>query len=205
MTTIGPVTRAVCVGAVLCLGAAQQRAWAQEADWPCQQRLIPKLEAGQMWSGPPLPTVEQPGPELQVTVRRLIDVKLPPDSVAAEVKGFAAQQPEAGRTQALSELFALSLDWLNDERDVRTRGIKHYAANQKAMADRIVAETRALSKLQAQAGADATGVADLETAKQWDMRIYGDRQRSLSLVCEQPVEIEQRAFTLARVIQEQLP
>lgn len=205
MTTIGPVTRAVCVGAVLCLGAAQQPARAQEAGWPCQQRLIPKLEAGQMWSGPPLPAVEQPRPELQETVRRLIDVKLPPDSVTAEVKSFAAQQPEAGRAQALGELFAVSLDWLNDERDVKIRGIKRYAANQKAMADRIVAETHELGKLQAQPEADQTKVADLETAKQWDMRIYGDRQRSLSLICDQPVEIEQRAFTLARVIQEQLP
>lgn len=205
MTTIGPVTRAVCVGAVLCLGAAQQPARAQEGDWPCQQRLIPKLEAGQMWSGPPLPAVEQPRPELQETVRRLIDVKLPPDSVTAEVKSFAAQQPEAGRAQALGELFAVSLDWLNDERDVKIRGIKRYAANQKAMADRIVAETHELGKLQAQPEADQTKVADLETAKQWDMRIYGDRQRSLSLICDQPVEIEQRAFTLARVIQEQLP
>lgn len=158
-----------------------------------------------MWSGPPLPAVEQPRPELQETVRRLIDVKLPPDSVTAEVKSFAAQQPEAGRAQALGELFAVSLDWLNDERDVKIRGIKRYAANQKAMADRIVAETHELGKLQAQPEADQTKVADLETAKQWDMRIYGDRQRSLSLICDQPVEIEQRAFTLARVIQEQLP
>jgi hypothetical protein len=35
--------------------------------------------------------------------------------------------------------------------------------------------------------------------------VFTDRQRSLALVCDQPVRLEQRAFALARVIQEQLP
>ena len=52
MTTIGPVFRALCIGAGMALFAVPQIALAQEADWPCVQRLVPKLEAGQVWSGP---------------------------------------------------------------------------------------------------------------------------------------------------------
>ena len=36
----------------------------------------------------------------------------------------------------------------------------------------------------------------------WDTLIYTDRQKSMTLVCDQPVQLEQRAFALARIIQE---
>ncbi len=48
-------------------------------------------------------------------------------------------------------------------------------------------------------------IAEMQSVRDWDMRIYGDRQKSLTLVCDQPVLYEQRAFALARIIQAQLP
>ena len=36
--------------------------------------------------------------------------------------------------------------------------------------------------------------------RDWDIRIYDDRRGSLTYLCEQPVLLEQRAFTLARTI-----
>lgn len=205
MTTIDPAIRALCVGAGIALCAGPQIALAQEADWPCVQRLMPTIEPGLVWSGPTLEPVDQPRPELQVAARQLIDVKLTPEDITAEVKSFAEQQPEAERTEALTRLFAVSFDWLNDERAGVIRGIRHYATGQKNLADRIVAETRELEKLQAAAAPDTAKVAEMQTARDWDMRIYGDRQKSLALVCEQPVIYEQRAFALARIIQAQLP
>jgi hypothetical protein len=205
MTTIGPVFRALCIGAGMALFAVPQIALAQEADWPCVQRLVPTLEPGLVWSGPALEPVDQPRPELQVAARRLIDMKLTPEDVTAEVKSFAEQQAEAERTQALSRLFALSFDWLNDERASVIRGIRHYATGQKKLADRIVAETRELERLQAGSAPDSAKIAEMQSARDWDMRIYGDRQKSLTLVCDQPVLYEQRAFALARIIQAQLP
>jgi hypothetical protein len=142
---------------------------------------------------------------LQQAARRMIDVKLSPEALVAEVEKFAAQQPEADRAKALGQLFALSLDWLNDDRDVVIRGINRYATSQKALADRIVAETRELEKLRAEPTPDQAAITELQNAQLWDTRIYADRQRSLTLVCDQSVELEQRAFALARVIQEQLP
>lgn len=203
--TIGPVLRALCIGAGIALCAGPRIASAQEADWPCVQRLVPMLEPGLVWSGPALEPVDQPRPELQVAARRLIDVELTPEDVTAEVRSFAEQQPEAERSRALTRLFALSFDWLNDERASVIRGIRRYATGQKSLADRIVAETRELEKLQAAPDRDAAKIAEMQSARDWDMRIYGDRQKSLALVCEQPVTYEQRAFALARIIQAQLP
>jgi hypothetical protein len=204
MRIINGTLRALAIGAALLGGeaAAQQP---QDPDWPCVQRLVPKLEPGQMWSGPPLAVVVRPSVELQEAARRLIDLKATPEALAATVAAFAALQPEANRASALGDLFWLSLDWLNDERDVVIRGVKRFSVGQRALADRIVAETRELEKLQQASAADAALAEQLQAARLWDTRIYTDRQKSLTLVCDQPVALEQRAFALARLIQEQLP
>jgi hypothetical protein len=36
------------------------------------------------------------------------------------------------------------------------------------------------------------------------LRIYDDRNRALRQVCDQPVQLEQRAFALARAIQNRI-
>jgi hypothetical protein len=209
MRAVPATALALGIGAAVVLGTAAPASAQAEAaaDWPCVQRLVPRLEAGQMWSGPPLQPVDRPPPAVQEAARRLVDLKASPEAIAAAVKEFRDLQPEADRGRALGQLFALSLDWLNDEREVVIRGIGRFARGQQALADKIVAETREEQRLQeASAAPDTAGALEqLQAARQWDTRIYTDRQRSLTLVCEQPVELEQRAFALARIIQEQLP
>jgi hypothetical protein len=209
MRAVPATALALGIGAAVVLGTAAPASAQAEAaaDWPCVQRLVPRLEAGQMWSGPPLQPVDRPPPAVQEAARRLVDLKASPEAIAAAVKEFRDLQPEADRGRALGQLFALSLDWLNDEREVVIRGIRRFARGQQALADKIVAETREEQRLQeASAAPDTAGALEqLQAARQWDTRIYTDRQRSLILVCEQPVELEQRAFALARIIQEQLP
>ena len=179
---------------------------AQASDWPCVQRLVPELEPGLMWSGPALEPVDQPGPELQEAARKLIDPKVAPDKVTAQVQGFAAQQPEGERARAMGQLFALSLDWLNDEREAVIRGIKRYARGQKGSADRIVAETRGT-------GEAAGGVAARRGDASTSCRRHATGTRGSSPTGSNSsrwsaisrCQLEQRAFALARIIQEQLP
>jgi hypothetical protein len=84
-------------------------------------------------------------------------------------------------------------------------GIQRYARGQHALADRIVAETREVETLeQAAAPADAARLDGLRSAAAWDTRVFTDRQRSLRLVCDQPLQLEQHAFALARTIQDSL-
>jgi len=42
--------------------------------------------------------------------------------------------------------------------------------------------------------------ADLEELLSWDLRIFEERNRSMTYLCEQPVLLEQRAFALGRTI-----
>ena len=180
---------------------------AQESDWPCVQRLVPQLEAGQMWAGPPLEDgAGEPAPDLASLAEQLADPALAPEAVAEKVRAYQEGVPPDRRGQALAQLFKLALDRINGERAALIDGIKRYARGQRRLAERIGAETRELDRLQRSDGGDAAPAAqDLRAARDWDARVFGDRQRSLRLVCEQPVRLEQRAFALARVIQEQLP
>ncbi len=46
--------------------------------------------------------------------------------------------------------------------------------------------------------------ADAETRLEWDKRIFDERSQSLTYVCETPTLLEQRAFEIARRIQQKL-
>jgi hypothetical protein len=47
-------------------------------------------------------------------------------------------------------------------------------------------------------------VEELAEQVQWDTRIFEDRRRTISYVCEVPVLIDQRLFALGRTIQQAL-
>ena len=206
MTTARMIGGALLVGLGLAAMPNAHPALAQANDWPCVQRLVPQLEAGQMWSGPALPALgdQQPPPEVHMLAERLADVKTAPEAVEAEVKTFADGQPADQRQAALSQLFAVAFDRLNSERSILIGGIKHYARGQRLLAEKVAAETREVQALSQQPTPDAARLDDLQTTRAWDTRVFTDRQRQLRLVCDQPVLVEQRAFALARTIQDQL-
>ena len=184
------------------VGAAAQTA----SDWPCVQRLVNRLEPGQMWSGPPLPAGGHgSSAEIEAVVRELIDLQTAPEELPAKVNAYAGTVAGDERAARLAALFGTSLDTLNRERADLIAGIRRYAARQQALAARIAERSHALDVLERTPGSDPVQVADLRQARDWDTRLHADRQRQLTLVCDQPVRLEQRAFALARTIQEQLP
>jgi hypothetical protein len=76
-----------------------------------------------------------------------------------------------------------------------------------ALADRIEQDGDAIAKLRADKpveGLTRDKLPDLEQQMTWDTRIFDERNQSLSYVCESPVQLEERAFNLARIIQERL-
>ena len=204
MTRISTFARVLALGVgALCVAQAVH---AQTSDWPCQQRLMPTLEPGQMWSDPPVdaaPTV--PPAELSALTQQLTALHQSPEALAAAVQAFADGLPADQKSARLSLLFAVALQRLNGERATLINGIKRYARGQQRMAEKISAETRALDALRKESGTPPERIADLQAERDWDARVFTERQHSLQLVCEQPVLLEQRAFALARLIQDKLP
>ncbi len=70
------------------------------------------------------------------------------------------------------------------------------------MAEEIRARTRKLQQLQDAPGGDQAEIDKLLNQVDWETRIFEERRKSTSYVCEVPVLIEKRLFELGRVIQD---
>jgi hypothetical protein len=175
---------------------------AADPDWPCVQRLVPELAMGQMWAGPP-PVEEawQADPEIAALAPELARVETPIEAATEHAASFAAAQPDGQRDARLALLFRATLEIINGERSTLIEGIKRYARGQRALAERIAVTGSALEGLPP--GPDVVPPPELAPLKQqrdWDIRIFEERQKSLRYLCDQPVMLEQRAFALGRAL-----
>jgi hypothetical protein len=177
-----------------------------DPDWPCMQRLVPELAAGQLWGATSLddlPEGAKLAPALEQLPARLADRSLPTDEAQRLVEAALAQVPEAERTTQGALLFRETLRIINGQRGTMIVGIKRYAQRQQALAEKINQDGRKLVELRRDP-ARAEAQLELTSERRWDMRVFDERQRSLRAVCDQPVLLEQRAFAIARLIQGEL-
>jgi hypothetical protein len=178
---------------------------AQDPDWPCVQRLVPELALGQMWNGPPPPEGVFWQSDPQISSLALDVAGKPPEESQAAIDTFAAAQAADQRGTRLALLFAAVLEIINGERADQIDGIKRYARRQQALARRIADESQRLGNLPP--GPDVVPppeLADVKQARDWDIRVFEDRQRSLKYLCDRPVALEQQAFAIARALETRL-
>jgi hypothetical protein len=176
---------------------------ATEGDWPCIQRKVGEVTAGQMWAGPALDErarAWRDDPAVAALARTLVARRTTLEDAATKIGEFA-KAAGPSKDAKLTALFAGVLELINAERARLIAGIERYARNQKALADRIKETADAL---QGPGGGPQPRKAELEQKLHWDSRIYDDRNQALTYVCESPLILEQRAFALARDIQNHL-
>ncbi len=178
---------------------------AGDPSWPCVQRLVPELAAGQMWgtSGAELPDGAKLAPALEQLPAQLADRSLSQEEAQRRIAEALAQVSEAKRAAQGALLFRETLRVINAERSDMINGIRRYAQRQQRLAQKISQDGRRLVELRRDP-AQAEAEKDLAAERSWDMRVFDDRQRSLRVVCDQPVLLEQRAFAISRLIQGQV-
>ena len=177
-----------------------------DPDWPCIQRLVAELGVAQMWAGPPPDSVEETSSldaDLAQLAHRLASRSLPADEAQATIDRFADSLAPEARPGQLARLFHDVLQLINQERSQIIEGIKRYTRKQRHLAEKIALDSRKLAHLQPGTTPDAE-TQELLDARQWDLRVFEDRQRILRQICEQPVLLEERAFALSRAMQSQL-
>ena len=198
---------AASLAAVLAaLNAPAAGAEPSDADWPCIQRLVPALAASQMWAGPPAEGGEEgssPNGELAQLADRLASRAMPDDEAQTAIDAFADGLAPDERNDQLARLFHDVLQQINQERSQIIAGIKRYTRKQQHLAEKISQDSQRLAGLQPGTTPDAQ-TQELLEARQWDLRVFEDRQRILTHICEQPVLLEQRAFSLSRAMQARL-
>jgi len=209
------------VGAATTTNAlAQGRSRAAEnSDWPCQQILVRNISVPAVWNGPSIENAKwQDDPKIVDLIDKVAARRMPLDEAQQAVTDYAKTLSGDDKKTKLTALFAGLYTKLNRERSVVIEGLDRFGHKQKELADKLRAETAELHAAQ-----DAAGNAPLPDLKdqsepskapgpeatileklQWDLRIFQNRHKSVSFVCESPVIIEQRLFALARTIQENL-
>jgi len=191
--------------AVLATATAATTA-AEDSDWPCVQRKVPTISAGQVWTGPSLETVGdawRQDADVIDLARLLASRRTGTAEADAEIADFAAA---GDRERRLTMLFAALLSSINTERASIMAGIGRYARRQQALAEKIEAQSAELTLLPDTGGSEdqAYRREELLEIQAWDARIFQERERSLTYVCELPVALEKRAFALGKAIAAQL-
>lgn len=183
----------------LLAAAPAHAATGSDPDWPCIQRKQPHLSLGQLWTGPvPDEQVMELAetPPIAQLAARLEQRRLPLDQAATLIGDFAQGADDRQLTALMQAIFAR----IERDRSALIAGISRYGRTQVALADRIKDRRTRFEELQAGPSPDFDAIDAEEEALDWDTRIFEDRQKSLTYVCETPVILEQRAFALGREI-----
>jgi hypothetical protein len=185
-------------------GAAVAQPAPADADWPCEQRRAPTISAAAIWAGP---DIAQAGAwdedtDAAALAHKLASRRTPREEVDPLLDDFAAKAgPE--KDVRLTRVFAGALELINSDRSRVIAGIVRYAQGQNKLAEKVRQDGNAVADAQ-EAGAPEKVQQEQQTALQWDKRIFDERSRSLTYVCEAPGLLEQRLFEIARHVQEKL-
>jgi hypothetical protein len=194
-----------------CIVIAVAACWTQSAfaldprypDWPCQQLKVPGIAVANVWTGPSIEIGDGAKPtdaKQAELVSRLAARRTPIEDarklIADYVVGTSAEKQEKAKT-----LFAALYSTLNTQRDEVMNGIERFSRKQKAAADDIREEAQKLRQMQDKPDADPAQSEDLASRLAWQTRIFEDRRKSTSYVCDVPVLIEKRLFDLGNAIQ----
>ena len=174
-----------------------------DPDWPCIQRKQPHLSMGQVWTGP-IPDEDTLAlardPDIARLAERLEQRRLPVEEAEVEIAEFGAQVPDTHLVALMQAIF----DRIDTDRSALIAGIARYGQSQLDLSERIEERRARMAEMEAADTPDFDAIDAEEKALDWDQRIFTERQQSLTYVCETPVILEQRVFTLGRAIAGQL-
>jgi hypothetical protein len=190
------------------LAAPAATAAGNDPDWPCVQRKVTEISAGQVWNGPPLDGIGDSWRDDDVVAELARTIASRRTDMAEAKERIAAFASAAGaeKNRRLTLLFAGVLATINDERSSIIAGIGRYARRQQGLARKISAQSEELDKLPKDNATDEQidRREELLEMQAWDSRIFRERERSLQYVCELPVLLDQRAFALGREVSAEL-
>jgi hypothetical protein len=172
-------------------------------DWPCQQLKVPEISIASVWTGPAIESIDAVKPtdpkEVEL-VSRLAARRTPIEEARKLIADFVVGTKDEKQEKA-KRLFAGLYATLNAQRDEVMSGIERFSRKQKVLAEQIRGETEKIRQLQDQPSNDPAQNDALASQLSWQTRIFEDRRKSTSYVCDVPVLLEKRLFDLASAIQ----
>ena len=193
---------------VFCAFAGPSRAGGPpptDGDWPCVQRRAGAISRAAVWSGPDSPERSSDDDGAEASLARKLASRRTPLTEAETLIDQFVSEAGADKDARLTRVFDRALELINNERDKVISGILRYARGQKLLAAKVRDEADKVSD--AQESQEPLAPDELEKAHpelKWDKRIFDDRARALTYVCETPVLLEKRAFAIAHALQRRL-
>lgn len=171
--------------------------------WPCVQRKVENLSLGLMWPSP----VEATTLPQDATLRAEMDdlsavLALRRIEIAALEQDVAAfTEKHGGDETVLGHVFAKTFATLSKRRARIIDGIGDFSLGQIALSESIDANRAEMDAIMTADEPDFDRVDVLEEKLDWDQVIYTDRQRNIQYLCETPVLLERRLFSIAQMLQ----
>jgi hypothetical protein len=177
-----------------------------DADWPCQQRLVPALTAGMIWNGPPIDDVGDWHADTHVKefVERVAPREVGAEQGEAAIKAFV-EQLGSDKARSITLAFSGLLEETNHQRADTIERIKDLGERQRnlaALIDRLRTELDTMPD----AEQDETSPArnDLQQRLTYTSRTYAEVQRTMRYVCEVPKSLDARLGAYARALESAL-
>ncbi len=181
--------------------AAQTAPRGQDPDWPCVQRLVPRLSAAALWPGPGPEGEWRAEPEVAALVGRIMPRTTSEAEGVAAIGSFAALLDAAARRRLLPLAFAGALEETNRQRDVLIEQIRRFARRQRDLAERV----RSLEAELRPGPEDPAARAELEQRHGFAARAFIEAERTMRYACEAPVGLESRLGGYVRALRAALP
>ena len=178
-----------------------------DPDWPCQQIKVPTFSLAAVWTGPALDLNSQSwrdDNDISDLTAKMTQRRVPIADVETAIADFKAKAG-ADADAKLLRAFAAAFEDLTQQRSQILDGLERFGRKERAMADRIRVENEAVQNAadQNKDGQTTPGVTAQERL-QWDIRVFDDRRRMVTYVCETPELIEQRIGAIARAVEKAL-
>jgi hypothetical protein len=173
----------------------------EDPDWPCPQRLVPRLAAAAYWSGP-LDTEGdwRADPEIAVLVRRLVPRRVSTESGLTEIEAFA-KTATVDRSRRMALVFRGLLEETDRERAELIGQLTQMGRRQRelaALVGRLADELRSIPP--DAAGEAAERRVDLQQRHDFTARNFAEIQRTIGYACEAPVALDARLGAWARAL-----
>jgi hypothetical protein len=179
---------------------------ANQGDWPCVQRKVAEISLAAIWTGP-----QPSGAALKwrddVAVASLVPLLAARRTSDTEARqAISDLAASAGKLKQLKLLALVEglVETINAERVDVIAGLERFGRAQKDLANALRKQNADLSNLRNDPQADPAKLSQQAEQLQWNLRIFDERQKSLRFVCEVPVMLEQRLFSLSKDVQKSL-